>query len=111
MKSTVLPLLASLAAASPALNARGTFCDQWGSERSGPYTVYNNLWGQGDATSGQQCTTNNGLIDGSDAIAWSTAWSWSGGQYNVKSYANVVVDSDFVTLDSINSMPSEWSWT
>lgn len=111
MKSVAaVALYTALASASPLLEKRGRFCDQWGAETAGPYTVYNNLWGAADAESGQQCTTNNGLIGGSDSISWSTEWTWVGGPYNVKSYANVVVENDYPTLGSVSSMPTEWSW-
>ena len=85
-----------------------TFCDQWGSLETGGYIVYNNLWGQDSADSGEQCTTVEGVTSGS--VAWSTEWSWAGGQYNVKSYANAVRQVDPVSLADVGSIPSKWSW-
>lgn len=108
MKSFALASLAGLAAASP-LVQRSTYCGQWDLEVAGDYTVYNNLWGEDNADSGSQCTTNNGVSSGS--LSWSTAWSWSGGEYNVKSYANAVVSISQVALSSISSIPSTWDWT
>lgn len=77
-----LLLLLPLAIASSL--KRRTYCGQWDSEVAGTYTIYNNLWGEDNDDSGSQCTTNNGLSsDGS--LSWSTGWSWSGGQGQVKS--------------------------
>lgn len=100
--------LCGVVSAAPGHVRRDTFCGQWDYEVAGPYTVYNNLWGQDSADSGSQCTTNNGLTDGT--LSWSTEWSWSGGEYQVKSYANVVVETDRVPLSDISSIQSEWDW-
>lgn len=86
-----------------------TFCDQWGSLETGGYIVYNNLWGQDSADSGEQCTTVEG-VSGEGSLAWSTEWTWAGGEYNVKSYANVVKQADAKPLADVASMPSTWSW-
>ncbi|GKT56432.1 glycoside hydrolase family 12 protein [Colletotrichum tofieldiae] len=104
----VLPALA-LATPTPTIEKRATtFCDQWGSAVTGTYTVYNNLWGASSGT-GSQCTTLTGL-SGSN-LQWSTTWSWSGGQYNVKSYANAVVNISKKALSAIGSIPSTWNWS
>ncbi|OHW90910.1 glycoside hydrolase family 12 protein [Colletotrichum incanum] len=109
--STVLAVLPALALATPTptIEKRATtFCDQWGSAVTGTYTVYNNLWGASSGT-GSQCTTLTGL-SGSN-LQWSTTWSWSGGQYNVKSYANAVVNISKKALSAISSIPSTWNWS
>ena len=107
MKSSLLLPLLPLSLATPL--KRGTYCGQWDSETSGTYTIYNNLWGRDSADSGSQCTTNNGLAsDGS--LSWSTAWTWTGGAGQVKSYANVVVESEKKALSELEGLPSEWSW-
>ncbi|TDZ27898.1 Endoglucanase cel12C [Colletotrichum sidae] len=109
--SLVLALapLAALATPTPTIEKRATtFCDQWGSAVTGTYTVYNNLWGASSGT-GSQCTTLTGL-SGSN-LQWSTKWSWSGGQYNVKSYANAVLTSTKKALSAISSIPSTWNWS
>ncbi|KAL1961442.1 hypothetical protein VTO42DRAFT_170 [Malbranchea cinnamomea] len=117
MKVAVASLL--LASAVPgifaqptgSLEKRADFCGQWDSEQSGPYIVYNNLWNMGTGT-GSQCTGVDG-IDGS-TLAWHTSWSWSGGQGQVKSYANAVL-ADIVSnpraISDINSIPSTWRWS
>lgn len=109
MKSVLLTTtLASLTAATPLLR-RDTFCGQWDSEVSGPYTVYNNLWGQDSADSGEQCVTNNGLsADGT--LSWSVDWTWVGAPSSVKSYPNVVVDAEPRPLSEVSSIQAEWAW-
>ncbi|OHE92471.1 glycosyl hydrolase family 12 [Colletotrichum orchidophilum] len=103
----LLPL--TLATPTPTVEKRATtFCGQWDSAVAGTYTVYNNLWGMSAGT-GSQCTTLTGL-SGSN-LQWSTTWSWSGGQYNVKSYANAVVNISKKALSTISSIPSTWTWS
>ncbi|EEY17001.1 Endoglucanase cel12C [Verticillium nonalfalfae] len=110
MKVAALLALPLAVLASP-LSARqsSTFCDDWGSAVAGPYTVYNNLWGKGSATSGQQCTTLSGLSG--NAVSWSTSWSWAGGQNNVKSYPNALLAITKRPLSQVSSIPSSWSWS
>ncbi|KAH9896330.1 family 12 glycosyl hydrolase [Xylariomycetidae sp. FL2044] len=86
-----------------------TFCGQWDSIETSGYTVYNNLWGQ-DNGSGSQCTTVEDSSS-SSSLAWSTSWSWSGGEYNVKSYANAVVAFTAKQLSALASIPSTWAWS
>ncbi|KAK1622661.1 family 12 glycosyl hydrolase [Colletotrichum phormii] len=112
MKFSAVLALLPLALASPTptnVEKRATtYCGQWDSAVTGTYTVYNNLWGMSSG-SGSQCTTLTGL-SGSN-LQWSTAWSWSGGQYNVKSYANAVVNVSKKALSAISSIPSTWNWS
>ncbi|KAI1175110.1 family 12 glycosyl hydrolase [Nemania sp. FL0916] len=117
MKSLILAsaaaLLASLALATPTPTSTvdkraATFCGQWDSVQTGSYIVYNNLWGM-SAGSGSQCTTVNSLSGNS--VAWSTSWSWSGGNYNVKSYANAVVQTTAKKISAISSIPSTWKYS
>jgi xyloglucan-specific endo-beta-1,4-glucanase len=103
-------LAAALAAhATPLLSRATEMCGDWDNVAVQDYTLYNNLWGKGSATSGSQCTT----LDGSSGstIKWHSAWSWAGGQYNVKSYPNVVVKSQNVAISKIKSIPTTWSWS
>lgn len=70
---STIALLGAGASAAPAntIQKRADFCGQWDTATSGVYTLYNNLWGEADATSGSQCT---GLDSGSsDSIAWHTS--------------------------------------
>ncbi|KAF4458511.1 glycosyl hydrolase family 12 [Fusarium albosuccineum] len=111
MKSAIVAALAGLAAASPTgLFTRGQFCGQWDSETAGAYTIYNNLWGQDNADSGEQCTTNNGeQSDGS--ISWAVEWTWTGGQGQVKSYPNAVVEIEQKSLAEVSSISTAWDWS
>lgn len=73
---------AALAVAAPttpalALSKRADFCGQWDNQVQGPYTIYNNLWGRDQATSGSQCTGVDGLSG--STLKWHTKWSWAGG--------------------------------
>ncbi|KAI8955864.1 family 12 glycosyl hydrolase [Xylaria longipes] len=113
MKSLVLASAAlaglALATPTPTIDKRATtFCGQWDSLETGSYIVYNNLWGQ-DSGTGSQCTTVNGLSGNS--VAWSTSWSWSGGNYNVKSYANAVVQTSAKKISAISTIPTTWKYS
>ncbi|KAH7039879.1 xyloglucan-specific endo-beta-1,4-glucanase A [Microdochium trichocladiopsis] len=109
--TTTLPSLATATPTPTTLDKRATtFCGDWDSAATGGYTVYNNLWGKGAATSGSQCTTLTGVSSGN--LQWSTSWSWQGGNYNVKSYANAVLTSAAPKqLSAIQSIPSTWQWS
>ena len=102
---------ASGPAPSKTINERATeICGQWDSIQTGSYTLYQDLWGIDAATSGSQCSTFESL--NGDTIAWSTSWTWQGGEYNVKSYANVVVTQDTGhQVSAIQSIPSKWAYT
>ncbi|KAI0877110.1 family 12 glycosyl hydrolase [Hypoxylon argillaceum] len=104
--------LAGLALATPTPTTvdkrAATFCGQWDSVQTGSYIVYNNLWGESAGT-GSQCTTVTALSGSS--VAWSTSWSWSGGPYNVKSFANVVVQAAAKQLSAIASIPTTWKYS
>ncbi|KAI8932654.1 hypothetical protein NX059_010150 [Plenodomus lindquistii] len=102
---------ASLALAAPTatIQKRADYCGQWDSAVTGTYTVYNNLWGQGDATSGSQCTGVDGLSG--NTVKWHTSWSWAGGAGHVKSYANVVTKIPQKALSSIKTLPSTFNWS
>ncbi|KAI0913513.1 family 12 glycosyl hydrolase [Ustulina deusta] len=113
MKSFTLAsaALAGLALATPAptVDKRATtFCGQWDSVQTGSYIVYNNLWGSSSGT-GSQCTTVNGLSGSS--VAWSTSWSWSGGESSVKSYANAVIQTTAKKISAISTIPTTWAYS
>ncbi|KAJ4987135.1 glycosyl hydrolase family 12 [Stagonosporopsis vannaccii] len=105
---------AALAIAAPTtpasdLSKRADFCGQWDNQVQGPYTIYNNLWGRDQATSGSQCTGVDGLSG--STLKWHTKWSWAGGAGHVKSYANVVTKVSQKAISSISSLPSVWKWS
>lgn len=84
-------------------------CDQWGTITTGSYIVYNDLWGEAEATSGSQCVGVNS-VSGS-TIAWYTTWTWEGGSSDVKSFADVSLQFTAKTLSSITSIDSTWDWS
>lgn len=78
--------IVSLASATPTpVQKRADTCGQWDSVQTGPYTVYNNLWGRDAATSGSQCFGVDGL--NGNSVAWHASWTWQGGQYSQSSMA------------------------
>jgi len=86
-----------------------TLCEQYGYYAADGYEINNNLWGQGSG-SGSQCTYVNSVSSG--GISWSTTWSWSGGENNVKSFANAGLQISNANLVSqINSIPTSASWS
>ncbi|OAL04874.1 endoglucanase A precursor [Phaeosphaeriaceae sp. SRC1lsM3a] len=113
MKLTTFTLAstAALALAAPTstVQKRADYCGQWDSQVTGSYTIYNNLWGKADATSGSQCTGVDSLSG--STLKWHTKWTWAGGPGHVKSYANVVTKISQKALSSIKSLPSTWTWT
>jgi xyloglucan-specific endo-beta-1,4-glucanase len=103
--------LAGLAAAAPtktvAKRAATSECAQYAVTTSGDYTFNNDLWGEANG-SGSQCYT----LDSSDPLGWTSTWSWSGGQNDVKSYANAVYNGYTKSkLSDISSIPSKWDWS
>ena len=84
-------------------------CDLYAYYSTNGYEVLNNLWGKDAATSGSQCTYYNGASG--SGIAWSTAWSWQGGQNNVKSYAYAGRQFDRKLVSDIRSLPTTVEWT
>jgi len=108
-------LLALVSAAPNAdvvsVNKRGTqLCGQWDteSELSGRYTLYNNLWGESGYT-GSQCT--QATASSGTSVTWNTKFTWAGGPYQVKSYANLDLRTGLgQQLSSISSIPTTWNW-
>ncbi|OQE46718.1 hypothetical protein PENCOP_c001G06247 [Penicillium coprophilum] len=100
-------LFAALAIA--AFAQEQTLCDQYGYYSSGSYAVNNNLWGQEDGT-GSQCTYVNSISD--SGVSWSTTWNWSGGEGQVKSYANSgYIGQMQMYVSDINSIPTSVEWS
>ncbi|KUJ17766.1 concanavalin A-like lectin/glucanase [Mollisia scopiformis] len=107
-----LPVLFSTAIAAPTktIKERSTeICGQYDSLVTRTYTVYQDLWGEDNASSGSQCTTIDSETDGT--VVWSTSWTWAGGSSDVKSYANVALTTTGVELSAISSIPGVWKWS
>lgn len=72
--------MAAMAAAAPTKTVkRADSCGQWDTVETGSYTVYNNLWGEDNASSGSQCMGVSSLSD--NTISWHTT--------SVKSISNL----------------------
>jgi len=95
---------------TPTLQERSTeICGQWDTVATGTYTVYQDLWGEANASSGSQCTTVSS--DSSGTLVWSSSWTWAGGSSDVKSYANAVVTMSSQQISAITSIPTTWDWS
>ena len=108
-----LPLLFSAVLAAPTktfpLQARSTtLTGSFASVVTGAYTVYQNLWGEADATSGSQTLTLDSESDGT--VVWSTSWTWAGGSDDVKSYDNIALTTTGIQISSISSIPTVYQW-
>ncbi|EIM82414.1 glycoside hydrolase family 12 protein [Stereum hirsutum FP-91666 SS1] len=80
------------------------------SEASGVFILENNLWGEAAATSGSQ--TSQVTATSGTTITWHTTYTWAGGPFNVKSYANLDLRQGLgKSLTSIASIPTTWDWT
>lgn len=112
MKASLL-FLASLVAAAPSVSLderqQQTLCAQYGYWSGNGYEINNNNWGSGSG-SGSQCTYLDNSSGG--GVGWHTTWTWSGGQNNVKSYANAGKQiSKGRKISSISSIQSSASWS
>lgn len=85
-----------------------SLCSQWATATTGSYLIYNNLWGEGSASSGKQCTTVDSLT--SNKLAWHTSWSWAGGSSSVKSFANAAYQFSGKKLADVDSIKTSWDW-
>ncbi|KAK5116408.1 hypothetical protein LTR62_007955 [Meristemomyces frigidus] len=98
-----------LAVPTTTIAKRADKCGQYDSIQTGAYTIYNDLWGESGATSGQGCFGVDSLSG--STIKWHSTWTWVGGN-GVKSYPNVVVKEPTVKqLSAIKTMPSTWTWS
>ncbi|KAG8916704.1 hypothetical protein FRC00_014498 [Tulasnella sp. 408] len=106
-----LSLSSALALPEGHLDKRFTqICGQYDSENEGGiYYLENNLWGMSGYT-GSQCSQATSLSG--NTVAWKTTYTWSGGPYQVKSYANMDLQVGMrKQISSITSIPSTWRWT
>lgn len=98
---------ASITAALLSVAAAQTITGQYSCEAAGSFTLCQNLWGMSSGVGSQSST----LISGSNAVSWSTNWTWANNPNNVKSYANVESNSaKGVQLQHIATAPTTWNW-
>ncbi|KAK3070668.1 Endoglucanase-1 [Teratosphaeriaceae sp. CCFEE 6253] len=102
-------LLALAASASVANAAVATLSAQYASYTSGAYSVNNNLWGEGAASSGSQTT----VVDSASGsgVAWHTTWTWQGANTQVKSYANSGYTFTKKLVSQVNSIQTTAKWS
>lgn len=86
-----------------------TVCGQYDTIETGSWIIYNDLWGEAEATSGSQCVTLD-TVDG-DTVSWSTSWTWAGGTGHVKSFADAEIDITSQQLSDISSIETSWKWS
>ncbi|KAK0455173.1 glycoside hydrolase family 12 protein [Desarmillaria tabescens] len=96
-----------------ALAKRGSVLSgQWDteSEAGGRFILENNLWGMSAATSGSQ--TSQVTATNGNTTTWHTTYTWQGGNFNVKSFANLDLRVGLgKTISSISSIPVTWTWS
>ena len=100
-----------IAALTPfALAQQQTLCKKYGYYSSNGYELNNNLWGDGAATSGSQCTYYDGPASG--GLAWHSTWSWTGGENNVKSYVYIgrQITKKLVSQTSTMATSVQWNY-
>ena len=100
-------LLAALA--SVTLAQQQTLCKQYEYFSTNGYELNNNLWGQGSASSGSQCTYYEGLSG--SGVKWHTSWTWQGGDNNVKSYVYSGRQFTKKLVSQINGMQTIAQWS
>lgn len=103
-----VPLLASALAAPSAQLERAAavdtsaHCGQWDTITAAPYELLLDQWGISGA-SGSQCGHITSLSG--STIAWSTNWTWSGGN-GVKTFTDIQLNEGIgAQLSQIQSMP------
>ncbi|KAI0314500.1 glycoside hydrolase family 12 protein [Amylostereum chailletii] len=80
------------------------------SEAGGVYTLENNLWGEAAATSGSQ--SSQVTATSGTTITWQTTYTWTGGNFQVKSYANLDLRVGLgKAISTITSIPTTWQWS
>jgi len=102
-------IVPALAAPTKSLTERATQCGQFDTQVTGSYTIFTNLWGESSATSGSQCDAVTSLSG--NTLAFSTSWTWAGGQGQVKSYTNAGLNMAATQISKITSIPSVARYT
>ncbi|KAJ7663239.1 glycoside hydrolase family 12 protein, partial [Mycena polygramma] len=119
--ATALLALAAVSSASPIVDKEERGLEKRGavlsaqfateSEINGRFILENNLWGESAATSGQLADLAVTATSG-NSVTWHTTYNWAGGNFNVKSYANLDLRVGLgKTVASIASIPTVWQWT
>ncbi|KAF9222433.1 glycoside hydrolase family 12 protein [Gyrodon lividus] len=103
-----LLLLVLLVSGTPLQRRATTACDQYSHMLAGPYLLNTELWGEGTATPGWQCSTLDSVND--NIVSWHTSWTWTG--LGVKSFSSISLNEGIdQQLSSITSIPTTWRWS
>lgn len=105
---SLLPILTLSNSVAGSVVAKRDLCGQYQSEAVGPYTLYTNLWGESDATSGWQCSGVD--YQSGNEVSWHTVWDWAGAPDAVKSYSNIELAFNARQFVSISGIPTTWHW-
>lgn len=89
--------------------APAALCSQYAYQSINGYSLLNNLWGIGTATSGSQCTNYDGPAG--SGIAFSSVWTWQAHQNTVKSYIYAGRQFTPKKVRDIPSMPTTVQWS
>ncbi|CCM01661.1 uncharacterized protein FIBRA_03723 [Fibroporia radiculosa] len=90
--------------------AQTTLTGQYSCYTDGNYELCNDQWGIDEGT-GNQTATFIGLVDGGDAVSWSTTYTWADNENDVKTYANILtVNAYGQALSDISEATTAWSW-
>ncbi|KAG2355907.1 glycoside hydrolase family 12 protein [Suillus spraguei] len=82
---------------------------KWDTVDGGQYSLLNNLWNEQNATSGSQTSQFTSMS--SNTVAWTTTYTWTGGPGQVKSFADIQLNTGInQQLSAISSMPTAWQW-
>ncbi|KAI0727119.1 endo-1,4-beta-D-glucanase [Fomitopsis betulina] len=98
-----------LAAVALSAKAATTLTGQYSCATSGNYQLCNDQWGAGNGEGSQSSTLES---TSGTSITWSTTYTWSENENDVKSYANVEPTSGAsgMTLAEITSAPTTYNW-
>ncbi|KAG1877295.1 glycoside hydrolase family 12 protein [Suillus subluteus] len=83
---------------------------KWDNVNAGQYSLFNDLWNEQNATWGYQQSQLTSLSG--STIAWTTTYTWEGAPNQVKSFANIQLNTGVnQQLNAISSIPTTWEWS
>lgn len=109
-QKAMLGLLAFCASALvPATLAQTILTGETQCISAGKYELCQNQWGASNGVGSQNSTY---ISSSGYEVSWSTNWTWSENQNDVKSYANVGSNvAKGMKLSAITAAPTSWNWT
>ncbi|KAG1776652.1 glycoside hydrolase family 12 protein [Suillus placidus] len=83
---------------------------QWDTVNAGQYSLFNDLWNEKNATWGIQSSQITSFSG--STIAWTSTYTWVGAPSQVKSFANIQLNTGInQQLSAISSIPTTWQWS